>query len=143
MNPSILRALGAVALISFAAVPASAQAAAQAGSPSGAAASAPKGDAWAAVPAGTYHLDIQLPERVMPAALTITDSSGTPTASLRPEGDQDALALKVTVKNTELTLNGQAERGPVEIVLTHKGSEIDGKWAYGPQSGTLKGKQEK
>jgi hypothetical protein len=80
---------------------------------------------------------------VMPATLTISDSSGTPTASLLPEGDANALGLKVTVKNAELTLSGEAERGPVEIVLTHKGSEIDGKWAYGPQSGVLKGKQEK
>ena len=141
-SSTILRALGAAALISAAAMPASAQTAAQASTPSGATASA-KGDAWAAVPAGSYHLDIQLPERVLPATLTIKDSSGTATASLLPEGDQDALALKVTVKGSELTLNGSAERGPVEIVLTHKGSEIDGKWAYGPQSGTLKGKQEK
>jgi hypothetical protein len=139
-SSTILRALGAVALISAAAMPASAQAAAQAGTPAAATAT---GDAWTAVPAGTYHLDIQLPERVLPAALVITDSSGTATASLRPDGDQDALPLKVTVKGTELTLNGSAERGPVEIVLTHKGSDIDGKWAYGPQSGTLKGKQEK
>jgi hypothetical protein len=143
MKPStILRALGAVAFISIAAMPAGAQAAAQAGNPGTASATA-SGDAWAAIPAGSYHLDIQLPERVMGAALVITDSSGTPTASLRPEGDQDALPLKVTIKSTELTLNGSAERGPVEIVLTHKGSDIDGKWAYGQQSGTLKGKQEK
>ena len=79
----------------------------------------------------------------MPATLTITDSSGAPTATLLPEGDQDAHGMKVTVKGTELYLNSQAERGPIEIVLTHKGSEIDGKWAYGPQSGVLKGKQEK
>ena len=140
-SSTILRALGAIALISAAAMPASAQAAAQAGNPSAAAASA-KGDAWAAVPAGTYRLDIQLPERVLPATLTITDSSGTATAKLLPEGDQDALSLKVAVKSTELTLTGSAERGPVEVVLTHKGSEIDGTWAYGQQSGTLKGKQE-
>ena len=142
MKPStLLRAFGAVALISAVAMPARAQAAAQAGTPS--AATPASGDKWAAIPAGSYHLDIQLPERVMVATLTVADSSGTPTASLRPEGDQDALPLKVTVKNTELTLNGSAERGPVEIVLTRKGSDIDGKWAYGPQSGTLKGKQEK
>ena len=142
MKPStIVRALGAVVLITLVARPASAQSAAQAGSPS--TTSAAKGDAWAAIPAGTYHLDIQLPERVMPATLTITDSSGTATASLLPEGDANALALKVAVKSAELTLKGEAERGPVEIVLTHKGSEIDGKWAYGPQSGVLKGKQEK
>jgi hypothetical protein len=141
MKPStILRALGAVALISLAARPATAQAASQAGSPT---ASAAKGDAWAAVPAGTYHLDIQLPERVLPATLMITDSSGTPTASLLPEGDSNWLGLKVTIKSAELTLNGQAERGPVEIVLTHKGSEIEGRWVYGLQSGVLKGKQEK
>ena len=144
MTPStILRALGAVALISLAAHPANAQSTAQAGTPTSAAASAAKGDAWAVLPAGTYHLDIQLPERVMPATLTITDSSGTATASLLPEGDAGALGLKVTVKGVELYLNGSAERGPVEIILTHKGSEIDGKWAYGQQSGVLKGKQEK
>jgi len=140
-SSTILRALGAVALISMAAMPASAQAAAQAGTPSAAAPAS--GDKWAAVPAGSYHLDIQLPERVMPATLTITDSSGTPAATLLPEGDQDAHGMKVTVKGAELYLNSSAERGPIEIVLTHKGSEIDGKWAYGPQSGVLKGKQEK
>jgi len=113
MKPSTtLRALGAVALISAAAMPARAQAAAQAGSPRTDAAHA-SGDKWAAIPAGTYHLDIALPERVMGATLIVTDSSGTATASLRPEGDQDALPLKVTVKSTELTLNGSAERGPV------------------------------
>jgi hypothetical protein len=136
---SILRALGAIVLITVAARPTSAQAAPQAGTP----ASAPKGQAWSTVPKGTYHLDIQLPERVMPATLTITDSSGVPTASLLPEGDQDAHGMKVTIKNPELYLNSEAEKGPIEIVLTHTGSEIDGKWAYGPQSGTLKGKQEK
>jgi hypothetical protein len=47
------------------------------------------------------------------------------------------------VKGSELYLNSQGDRGPIEIVLKHKGSELDGKWAYGPQSGTLKGKQEK
>ena len=140
-SSTILRALGAVALISFAATSASAQAAAQAGTPSAAAPAS--GDKWATVPAGTYHLDIQLPERVMPATLTITDSSGTPAATLLPEGDQDAHGMKVTVKGAELYLNSSAERGPIEIVLTHKGSDIDGKWAYGPQSGALKGKQEK
>ena len=143
MKPStILRALGAVALISLAARPVSAQSAAQAALPQ--AASVAKGDAWAAIPAGSYHLDIQLPERVMPATLTITDSSGTPDAPRsRRGGSGRRSGLKVTVKGAELYLNGQAERGPVEIVLTHKGSEIDGKWAYGQQSGTLKGKQEK
>jgi hypothetical protein len=144
MTPStILRALGAVALMSIAARPANAQSAAQAGTPTSAAASAAKGDAWAALPAGAYHLDIQLPERVMGAALTIADSSGIAKASLLPEGDSGALGLKVTVKGVELYLNGSAERGPVEIILTHKGSEIDGKWAYGLQSGVLTGKQEK
>ena len=125
-SSTILRAFGAVALLSGAAVPARAQAAAQAGTPSGTAAAA-TGDAWKAIP----------------ATLTVTNSSGAPTATLLPEGDQDAHGMKVTVKGTELYLNSQAERGPIEIVLTHKGSEIDGKWAYGPQSGTLKGKQEK
>jgi hypothetical protein len=137
---SIFRAVGAVALISVAADPARAQSAAQAGNPSSAAA---KGDAWAAVPIGTYHLDIQLPERVMPATLTITDSSGAPAATLLPEGDNDAHGMKVTVKGTELVFNSEAERGAIEIVLTHKGDAIDGKWAYGPQSGVLTGKKEK
>ena len=137
MKPSsILRALGAVALISLAARPTSAQAAAQASVPT----SAPKGEAWTAVPKGTYHLDIQMPERVMPATLTITDSSGAPVATLLPEGDQDAHGMKVTIKNPELYLNSEAERGPIEIVLTRQGTEISGKWAYGPQSGVLTGK---
>lgn len=141
MTPSIIRALGALALITLAARPASAQTAAQAGTP--ASAPAPAGEAWSAHPTGTYHLDIQLPERAMPATLTITDSSGTPAATLLPEGDQDAHGLKVTIKGTELYLNSEAERGPIEIVLTRQGATIAGKWAYGPQSGTLTGKVEK
>ena len=86
MTPStILRALGAVALISLAAPPANAQSTAQAGSRP-APPRAREGRRVGRIPAGTYHLDIQLPERVMGAALTITDSSGTATASLFARG---------------------------------------------------------
>ena len=138
MKPSFIRALAASALLLVSANAANAQTAAQSGTPA-TAASTP----WAAVPAGVYKLDIQLPERVLPATITIKDSSGTPTATLLTEGDQNALPVKVTVKGTELVVNGDADKGPFEIVMLHQGDEITGKWTYGGDTGKLTGKAEK
>jgi hypothetical protein len=138
MKPSFLRALAASALVLATATAANAQTAAQSGS-SATAASTP----WAAVPVGAYKLDIQLPERVLPATITIKDSSGTPTATLLTEGDQDAHPVKVTVKGTELFVNGEADKGPFEIVMLRQGDQITGKWTYGGDTGKLTGKVEK
>jgi len=137
MKPSFIRALTASALLFAAATAANAQTAAQ----SGTSAAAPT--PWAAMPAGAYKLDIQLPERVLPATLTIKDSSGTPTATLLTEGDPDARPVKVTVKGTELVVNGEADKGPFEIVMMRQGDEITGKWTYGGDTGKLTGKAEK
>ena len=49
-------------------------------------------------------------------------------------------ADSVTVKGTELYVNGEAPKGPFEIVLTRKGEEIAGKWSYGGDTGKLSGK---
>ena len=138
MKPSFLRALAASALLLVAATAANAQTAAQ----SGAAPSAPP-TPWAAVPAGSYKLDIQLPERVLPATITVKDSSGTPTATLLTEGDSDAHPVKVTVKGTALVINGSADKGPFEIVMLRQGDEITGRWTYGGDTGKLTGKVEK
>ena len=138
MKPSYIRALAAGALFLATATAANAQTAVQPAS-SATAASTP----WAAVPAGVYKLDIQLPERVLPATITIKDSSGTPSATLLTEGDQDAHPVKVTVKGTELVLNGEADKGPFEIVMTRQADQITGRWSYGGDTGKLTGKAEK
>jgi hypothetical protein len=138
MKHSSIRALAASALL----VVASAAAAnAQATTQSGAAATAAPAK-WAAVPAGTYKLLIQLPEQPLPATLTVKDSSGAPAATFQPEGESSAMPVKATVKGTELIINGTAPKGPFEIVLTRQGEEITGKWAYGGDTGKLTGKEE-
>jgi hypothetical protein len=131
-----LRAFALSAVVALAARPAAAQSA----TPRAAAATA--GDPWSAHPVGSYHLDIQMPDQVLSATLTIADSSGTPTASLLPDGDQDALPMKVTIKDRELTLNGDAPKGPAEIVLTHQGDELAGNWSYAGDTGKLTGKRQ-
>ena len=131
MKQSIIRALAASALLVVAsAAAANAQAATTAPAK------------WAAVPAGTYKLLIQLPEQPLPATLTVKDSSGAPTATLLTEGESSARPVKVTVKGTELYVNGDAPKGPFEIVLTKQGEEIGGRWSYGGDTGKLTGKEE-
>jgi len=137
MKPSIIRALGASALLALTAVTASAQAAGQSGSTS-----APTPTPWAAVPVGSYKLDIQLPDHALPATLTISDSSGVAAGKLLPEGEADAMPVKVSVKGTELTVDGVAPKGAFEIVLTRQGSDLAGKWTYGGDTGKLTGKVE-
>ena len=137
MKPSsILRAVAAAALTSVAASAANAQAAVK---PS-AAVAAPA--AWAALPAGTYELLIQLPERPLGATVVVRDSSGVPAATFQPEGDP-AQPVKIAVKGTELTLNGDAPKGPFEIVMLRQGDEISGRWKYAGEEGKLTGKAQK
>jgi hypothetical protein len=146
MHPATsLRALAMSAVVALAASPAAAQSATQSASQSAtqsAAAVAAATEPWPAHPTGSYHLDIQLPDQLLAATLSIADSSGTPTASLLPDGDQDALPMKVTIKDRELTLNGDAPKGPAEIVLTHQGDQIAGNWSYAGDVGKLTGKKQ-
>ena len=138
MKHSFIRALAASAVL----VVASASAAsAQAATQSGAAATAAS-EKWAAVPVGVYQLLIQLPEQPMPATLTIKDGMGEPAATFQAEGEQNANPVKVTVKGTELYVNGTAPKGAYEIVLTRQGTEIAGRWSYGGDTGKLTGKVE-
>jgi len=137
MTSSFFRALAATALLIAAAGTANAQATAQTTSAPSAAATP-----WAKVPAGTYQLLVQLPENPLPATLVVKDSSGVATATFLPEGEQQAMPVKVTVKGTELYVNGDAPKGPFEIVLTRAGAELAGKWSYGGDTGKLTGKAE-
>jgi hypothetical protein len=138
MKQSIIRALAATALLVVAtATIASAQATTQSGS-----ASSTAPEKWADVPAGVYKLLIELPERPMPATLTIKDVAGVPTATFQAEGEQNANPVKVTIKGAELTVNGTAPKGAYEIVLTRQGKEIAGRWTYGGDTGKLTGKEE-
>ena len=136
MTSSFIRAVAAGALLIAAAGTANAQSATQSGSAT--AASTP----WAKVPAGTYKLLIQLPEQPLPATLIVKESSGAPVATFQPESEQQAMTVKVTVKGTELYVNGDAPKGPFEIVLTRAGAELAGKWSYGGDTGKLSGKVE-
>jgi hypothetical protein len=141
MRPTaILRALALSAFVALAARPAAAQTATQ--SSTAPAASSAANEAWPEHPTGSYQLDIQLPERVMPATITIADSSGVPTGTILPEGDQDAHPVKVTVKNTDLRIDGDADQGPFTIILTHQADQIAGTWSYGGQEGKLTGKKQ-
>ena len=138
MKHSFIRTLAASALLVVAgATAANAQAATQSGTAASAAT-----EKWAAVPSGEYKLLIQLPEQPLPATLTVKDSSGAPAGTLLPEGEPNAIPVKLAVKGTELYVNGQAPKGPFEIVLTRQGAEIAGRWTYGGDTGKLTGKAE-
>ena len=131
---SMIRAFGAVAL-TLAVSTAGAQATTQAGSASAAASAT----MWAAVPAGTYKLDIQLPEGPLAATLVVRDSSGAAAATFEPAGDP-AQPVRVTVKGKDLVVNGDAPKGPFEIVLQREGDQLAGRWTYGGDNGKLTGK---
>jgi hypothetical protein len=94
---------------------------------------------WDAHPVGTYNLEITLPERVMPARLTVTEVDGKLVASLWPEGDNDAHEMSVSVKDTDLVFDADAPKGHVQLVLQHEGDRIAGSWTFGPDRGTLRG----
>ena len=139
MTPSsIMRALAATALLTVAANAAAAQSATQSGAVA-TAASTP----WAALPSGTYKLDIQLTERVMPATVIVRDSSGVAAATFQPVDDQEAHPVRVTIKGTELFLNAEAPKGPFELVMLRQGAAISGRWSYAGETGKLTGKVEK
>jgi len=137
MKPSIIRTLAASALLGLATVTASAQAAVQSG-----ATATTRPAPWAAVPSGSYKLNIQLPDHALPATLTITDSSGVAAGTFLPEGESDAMPVKISVKGTELTVSGVAPKGPFAIVLTRQGTDLAGTWEYGGDTGKLTGKIE-
>ena len=138
MHPSsILRVLATTALLTVATNSASAQSATHSGATASTSATP-----WSALPTGTYELLIQLPERPLGATIVVRDSSGVPAATFQPEGDP-AQPVKIQVKGTELTFNGEAPKGPFEIVLLRQGSEISGRWKYAGDEGKLTGKAEK
>jgi hypothetical protein len=137
MKHSFIRAIAASALLLVASTAANAQAATQSGAAESAAT-----EKWAAMPVGVYQLLVQLPEQPLPATLTIKEGMGEPVATFQAEGEQNANPVKVTVKGTELYVNGTAPKGAYEIVLTRKGAEIAGRWTYGGDTGKLTGKVE-
>jgi hypothetical protein len=135
MTTSYIRALAASALLIAAAGTANAQTAAPSNAPASAA-STP----WASVPTGVYKLDITLPDQVMPATITIKDSSGVAAATFQAAEDPEGHPVKITVKSAELYVNGDAPKGPFEIVLQHQGPEVTGRWSYAGDTGKLTGK---
>lgn len=137
MKPSIIRTLAASALLVLTAVTARAQAAVQSGTTTTA-----RPTPWAAIPAGSYNLKIQLPDHELPATLTISDSSGVAAGKFLPEGESDAMPVKLSIKGTELTVTGVAPKGPFAIVLTRQGTDLAGTWEYGGDTGKLTGKVE-
>jgi hypothetical protein len=138
MTSSIVRTLSAVALLTLAASTVRAQA-----TTSGNATATTPAATWTALPAGTYELLIQLPERPLGATIVVRDSSGAPAATFQPEGDP-AQPVKIAVQGTDLTLNGEAPKGPFEIVLQRQGTDsVTGRWKYAGDEGKLAGKLQK
>jgi hypothetical protein len=82
MTTSYIRALLASGLLIVAVSSASAQSTA---APSASATATPT--PWAKVPTGVYKLQIQLPDQLLPATLTITDSSSTPVGTFLADGN--------------------------------------------------------
>jgi hypothetical protein len=103
------------------------------------AAAALKAAPWSARPVGVYNLEIALSDRAMPARLTVSEVDGKLTASLWPEGDNDAHEMSVSVKDTDLIFDAEAPRGHVQLVLQHEGDRITGSWSYGQERGALRG----
>ena len=135
MTISFIRAVAASALLIAATGTANAQAATQPATPASAA-STP----WAAVPVGVYKLDITLPDEVLPATITIKDSSGVAAATFQAGEDPEGHPVRITVKSADLYVNGEAPKGPFEIVLQHQGPEVTGRWSYAGDTGKLTGK---
>lgn len=96
-------------------------------------------ETWSAKPIGSYDLVIDMPERKMPAALTISETDGNLSALLWPEGDNDGHVMNVTVKGVDLVLTAMAPRGPVTITLERRGKNLTGTWSMGSEGGSLKG----
>ena len=96
-------------------------------------------DTWSDKPIGAYDLVIVLPERKMPAALTISETNGRLSALLWPEGDHDGKVMDVTVKGVDLVLSTVANRGPVTITIEKRGTALSGTWTMGMQHGSLTG----
>jgi len=137
-----MRFASSLAAASFCLVVVASHAAAQSGDQSKtqlSAASAITAARWDARPVGIYDLEIMLPNRAMPAKLTVSDSAGTLLASLRPEGDNEAHPRMVTLKDTDLVFDAEAPRGHVQIVLQHEGDRLTGTWRMGPDGGAVRG----
>lgn len=94
---------------------------------------------WDARPVGVYNLELALPERLMPAQLTVSEREGKLVGSLLPEGDNEAHEMAVTIRDTKLFFDAEAPRGHVQIVLQHEGDRIVGSWSMGLQQGALRG----
>jgi hypothetical protein len=134
-------ALGFTAVLMIG-LPASSRAQNTAGSPvSDSATKSSEGplDTWSGKPIGAYDLVIVLPERKMPAALTISETNGRLSALLWPEGDHDGKVMDVAVKGVDLVLSTVASRGPVTITIEKRGKTLSGTWVMGMEHGSLTG----
>jgi hypothetical protein len=138
MRRSLIHSLGAAALMGIAPLTAHAQA-----SDSAASAATTPATRWDAHPVGRYKLEMTIPERTMQVDLTIADSAGKAFALFWPVGDNDGHTMNVTVKGTDLVLDAETPRGPVQIVLQRQGDRITGSWAMGADKGPVQGRVER
>ena len=135
-----MKATAFLCLLAGAAVFAASSRTAEAQAGPSAAAPAPTVRQWRQHPTGKYRLQLALPDRMMDADLTITDSAGSSTAIFWPVGDNDGHALTVTVKDTTLVLSASTPRGPFEMLLQRQGDQISGHYSMGIQeAGEVKG----
>ncbi len=121
----------AAAALSIAAAPARAQSAASA------APAVPSH--WDAHPTGKYTLSVTTPEGQMSAMLTLTDSAGKTTATIWPEGDQEAHVMAVANKDSALVLTTDTPAGMMEVVLEKRGDKLTGHWSRGGEGGAIEG----
>ena len=138
LRPLSLSSLLAAATIIVAASPLAAQTA----SPAPPGQAAVPATHWDARPLGKYHLELDLPDQVMQAELTVSDSAGTLQGLFWPDGDNDGHMMTAEVRDTALVFRADSPRGPVQLTLRRADDRITGEWKMGADHGLLRGKKE-
>jgi len=96
-------------------------------------------EVWSAKPVGKYRVNLAIPGHDMTADVTVREESGKLIANIWPLGDRDGRDFDAAVNGNQLVITGTTERGAVNIVWEHRGSQISGTWRLGDQSGPLTG----
>lgn len=96
-------------------------------------------DPWAATPAGSYRVVLEMPGHSVPMDMTFKDVNGKLMANLWPVGDNDGRDFDAAVKGNELVVSGTTPRGQLVLSLEHRGGTISGTWQFGEGKGLVTG----